>query len=152
MKVISARLNGLTIDEIKALQNGETISFDFGEVGVDCLMIQRIVPEGLAVSADSHFTVALDLKITDDLRCACVARELVNRIQNRRKDQGFAITDRIDIELYSESEMLKQAVKENEAYIKGETQANAIVWKDSAAGLQESEADGEKVAVEAVRV
>ncbi len=48
--------------------------------------------------------------------------------------------------------MLKQAVKENEAYIKGETQANAIVWKDSAAGLQESEADGEKVAVEAVRV
>lgn len=47
--------------------------------------------------------------------------------------------------------MLKQAVKENESYIMGETQANAIVWKDSAAGLQESDADGEKVAVEAVR-
>lgn len=152
MKVISARLNGLTIDEIKALQNGETISFDFGEVGADCLMIQRIVPEGLAVSADRHFTVALDLKITDDLRRACVARELVNRIQNRRKDQGFAITDRIDIELYSESEMLKQAVKENEAYIMGETQANAIEWKSSADGLQESDADGEKVFVEAVKV
>ncbi len=152
MKAISAKLNGLTIDEIKDLQNGGTISFDFGEVGVDCLMIQRIVPEGLAVSADGHFTVALDLKITDDLRRACVARELVNRIQNRRKDQGFAITDRIDIELYSKSEMLKQAVKENEAYIKGETQANAIVWKNSAAGLQESDADGEKVAVEAVKI
>ena len=45
----------------------------------------------------------------------------------------------------------KQAVKENESYIKGETQANAIVWKDSTAGLQESDADGEKVFVEAVR-
>ena len=46
---------------------------------------------------------------------------------------------------------LKQAVKENESYIKGETQANAIVWKNSAAGLQDTDADGEKVFVEAVR-
>ena len=87
----------------------------------------------------------------DDLRRACVARELVNRIQNRRKDQDFAISDRITIELYSESEVLKLAVTENENYIKGETQANAIIWKDSTAGLQESDADGEKVIVEAVR-
>lgn len=97
------------------------------------------------------FTVALDLKITDDLRRACVARELVNRIQNRRKEQGYAITDKIEVILFSESEVLKRSVAENEDYIKGETQANAIVWKDSAAGLQESDADGEKVFVEAVR-
>ena len=176
MKVISAKLNSLTVDEIKALQNGDnharresredlsshdraeevgreaqTIKFDFGEVGADCLMLNRIVADGMAVEANQHFTVALDLKITDALRRACVARELVNRIQNRRKDQNFAISDRISIELYSESEVLKQAVKENESYIKGETQANAIVWKDSTAGLQESDADGEKVFVEAVR-
>ena len=151
MKVISAKLNSLSVDEIKALQNGETIKFDFGEVGADCLMLNRIVADGMAVEANQHFTVALDLKITDELRRACVARELVNRIQNRRKDQNFAISDRISIELYSESEVLKQAVKENESYIKGETQADAIVWKDSTAGLQESDADGEKVFVEAVR-
>ena len=114
-------------------------------------MLNRIVADGMAVEANQHFTVALDLKITDELRRACVARELVNRIQNRRKDQNFAISDRISIELYSESEVLKQAVKENESYIKGETQADAIVWKDSTAGLQESDADGEKVFVEAVR-
>ncbi len=176
MKVISERLSKLTSAEIKALMGGDnlekreqredlsshcraekvgreaqTIKFEFGEVGADCLKIQRIVPEGLAVDADSHFTVALDLNVTDDLRRACVARELVNRIQNRRKDQNFAITDRINIELFSESEMLKLAVKENEAYITGETQANAIIWKDSAAGLQDTDADGEKVAVEAVK-
>ncbi|WP_458450157.1 DUF5915 domain-containing protein [Fibrobacter sp.] len=176
MKVISAKLNSLTVDEIKALQNGDnharresredlsshdraeevgreaqTIKFDFGEVGADCLMLNRIVADGMAVEANQHFTVALDLKITDELRRACVARELVYRIQNRRKDQNFAISDRISIELYSESEVLKQAVKENESYIKGETQADAIVWKDSTAGLQESDADGEKVFVEAVR-
>ena len=110
MKVISAKLNSLTVDEIKALlQNGDnharresredlsshdraeevgreaqTIKFDFGEVGADCLMLNRIVADGMAVEANQHFTVALDLKITDELRRACVARELVNRIQNRR--------------------------------------------------------------------
>lgn len=143
MKVISAKLNSLSADEIKALQGGENIKFDFGEVGADCLMIQRIVPEGLAVDADSHFTVALDLNVTDELRRACVARELVNRIQNRRKDQNFAITDRINIELYSESEVLKLAVKENEAYITGETQATKIAWAASADGLEANDADGE---------
>ncbi|PBC74059.1 isoleucyl-tRNA synthetase [Fibrobacter sp. NR9] len=176
MKVISAKLNSLTVDDnfarresredlsahdraeevgreaqIKSLQAGNAIKFDFGEVGADCLMLSRIVPEGLAVEADQHFTIALDLKITDELRRACIARELVNRIQNRRKDQDFAISDRITVELHSDSEVLKLAVKENESYIKGETQANAIVWKDSTAGLQESDADGEKVFVEAVK-
>ena len=151
MKVISAKLNSLSVDEIKALQGGEAIKFDFGEVGADCLMLSRIVPEGLAVEANQHFTITLDLKITDELRRACIARELVNRIQNRRKDQDFAISDRVTVELHSDSEVLKIAVKENESYIKGETQANAIVWKDSTAGLQESDADGEKAFVEAVK-
>ena len=144
MKVISAKLNSLTPDEIKSLQGGETIKFDFGEVGADCLMIQRIVPEGLAVDANSHFTVALDLNVTDDLRRACVARELVNRIQNRRKDQNYTITDKIEVTLYSESEMFKQAVSENESYIANETQATKITWANSADGLDANEADGEK--------
>lgn len=114
MKVISAKLNSLSVDEIKALlQNGDnharlesredlsshdraeevgreaqTIKFDFGEVGADCLMLNRIVADGMAVEADQHFTVALDLKITDELRRACVARELVNRIHNpARREQ-----------------------------------------------------------------
>ncbi len=143
MKDITQKLSVLSADEIKALQNGETIHFEFGDVGADCLMISRLVPEGLAVSADPHFTVALDLKITDDLRRACVARELVNRIQNRRKEQGYAITDKITITLYSESETFKLAVSENGDYVKNETQAVSINWKTSAEGLEPNEADGE---------
>ena len=143
MKDITQKLSALSADEIKSLQNGETIHFEFGDVGEDCLMISRLVPEGLAVSADPHFTVALDLKITDDLRRACVARELVNRIQNRRKEQGYAITDKITVTLYSESETFKLAVSENGDYVKNETQAVSINWKDSTEGLEPNEADGE---------
>ena len=151
MKVISAKLNSLTVDEIKDLQAGNNIKFDFGEVGADCLMLSRIVPEGLAVEANQHFTVALDLKITDDLRRACVARELVNRIQNRRKDQDYAITDKIEVTLFSASEVFKQAVAENEAYIAGETQAVAIKWAASADGLEANDADGEEFAFTTVK-
>ena len=143
MKVISAKLNSLSVDEIKALQNGETIKFDFGEVGADCLMLNRIVADGMAVEANQHFTVALDLKITDELRRACVARELVNRIQNRRKDQNYAITDKIEVTLFSASDVFKQAVAENGAYIAGETQAVKIAWAATADGLEANDADGE---------
>jgi isoleucyl-tRNA synthetase len=151
MKVISAKLNSLTVDEIKALQNGETIKFDFGEVGADCLMLNRIVADGMAVEANQHFTVALDLKITDELRRACVARELVNRIQNRRKDQNYAITDKIEVTLFSASEVFKQAVAENEAYIAGETQAVKIAWAAAADGLEANDADGEAFAFTTVK-
>ncbi len=97
------------------------------------------------------FTVALDLKITDDLRRACVARELVNRIQNRRKEQGYAITDKIEVTLFSASEVFKQAVAENEAYIAGETQALVIKWAAVADGLEVNDVDGETFAFTTVK-
>ena len=146
MKVITAKLASLSVEEIKSMQNGGTVKFDFGEVGADCLMINRIVPEGLAVEADAHFTVALDLKVTDELRRACIARELVNRIQNRRKEQGYTITDKIEVTLFSESEAFKQAVAENETYVSGETQTVSLKWAASADGLEASDADGEAFA------
>lgn len=152
MKEISSKLSKLSAAEIKAVQDGGTVKFDFGEVGADCLMIQRIVPEGLAVSANEHFTVALDLKITDELRRACIARELVNRIQNRRKEQDYAITDKIEVTLSSESEAFKQAVAENLDYIQGETQAVKIVWAGTADCLEKNDADGEAFAFTTAKV
>lgn len=146
MKVITAKISKLTASEIKSLSEGHTLDFDFGSVGIDCIMLNRIVPEGLAVEANDNFTVALDLKITDDLRRACVARELVNRIQNRRKENDYAITDKIKVTLYSESEVFKQSVLENESYIAQETQTVKLVWANSANGLSANEADGEKFA------
>lgn len=143
MKEIQTVLSKLNANEICELQEGKTIDFPFGCVGEECLLIHRIVPEGMAVEANSHFTVALDLSITDELRCACLAREFVNRIQNRRKDQDYAITDKIEISLYSESQLFKQSVAENLAYIMGETQATALTWVESAEGLEPNEADGE---------
>lgn len=146
MKDIQAKLAKLNAEEIRDLQEGKTIEFPFGCVGGDCLLIQRIVPEGMAVEANSHFTVALDLTVTEELKRACIARELVNRIQNRRKDEDYAITDKIEVTLYSSSDVFKKAVEENLSYIMGETQAINLIWTSSDEGLNSNEADGEAFA------
>ncbi|MCL2208339.1 MAG: DUF5915 domain-containing protein, partial [Fibromonadales bacterium] len=92
------------------------------QVDASCLMIVRDVAEGLAVEADAHYTAALDLKITPELRQSCMARELVNRIQNRRKDMDLQITDKIKIALRCDAD-LQTAAEKYKTYILEETQA-----------------------------
>jgi len=67
-------------------------------------------------------TVALDVTLTDDLRKEGLARELVNRIQNMRKESGFEVTDKIKIQVQQQqNSLLEQAINSNEMYIKTET-------------------------------
>ena len=68
------------------------------------------------------------MTITQKLKNEGVARELVNRIQNYRKDSGLEVTDRIDIILKSEFE-LEKAIRENKNYILNETLANTLKFK-----------------------
>lgn len=153
MKVIQAKLATLNTDEIRKLQHGEAIAFEFGSVGGDCLMIQREVPEGMAVEADTHFTVALDLHITPELKRGCMVRELVNRIQTMRKEQDYAIADRIAVSFCTQSSELQKAVSEAREYIMGETQADRLdLLATIPDGASMTDADGETVAVKVNRV
>jgi isoleucyl-tRNA synthetase len=76
--------------------------------------------EGWLVASSGPVTVALDITIDQELKNEGVARELVNRIQNLRKDSGFEVTDKIDVVL-QKNNLLEAAVRENLAYIKTET-------------------------------
>ena len=76
--------------------------------------------EGWLVANEGPLTVALDVTINEDLRKEGIARELVNRIQNLRKDSGFEVTDRIDVQLQNDPQVAA-AIASNEAYIKSET-------------------------------
>ncbi len=76
--------------------------------------------EGWLVASSGTLTVALDVTINDDLRKEGIARELVNRIQNLRKESGFEVTDKIDIKLLKNG-LVEDAVASNIAYIKTET-------------------------------
>ncbi|MGB5371927.1 MAG: isoleucine--tRNA ligase [Flavobacteriaceae bacterium] len=76
--------------------------------------------EGWLVASSGPLTVALDVTMTDDLKKEGIARELVNRIQNMRKDSGFEVTDKIDIKIQKDG-LVEKAVESNLKYIMTET-------------------------------
>ncbi len=86
--------------------------------------------EGYATYTDTDLTIALDLEITVDLMEEGLARELINRIQNMRKESDFEVTDRIEIYFEGLSEKLSKAVKNKDKYIKNETLAVNVLDKN----------------------
>ncbi len=83
--------------------------------------------EGWLVANNNGVTVALDVTISPELKNEGIARELVNRIQNLRKDSGFEVMDRIEVTI-QEDEKLKLAVSQNLEYIKRETLTNILCF------------------------
>jgi len=80
---------------------------------------------GWLVASDGDITVALDINISPELRAEGIAREIVNRIQNARKDSGLEVTDRIDVYLKS-TENIEGAIQENITYICAEVLADNL--------------------------
>jgi isoleucyl-tRNA synthetase len=85
---------------------------------------------GWLVANSNGITVALDIKISEELKQEGIARELVNRIQNIRKDSGFEVTDKIKVQIQRCGE-LEQAIKNNESYIKDETLTEELNFTDT---------------------
>ena len=77
---------------------------------------------GWLVASEGKLTVALDITLTDELRAEGVARELINRIQNIRKDSGFEVTDKIRVEI-EQKELVADAVARYADYIGSQTLA-----------------------------
>ena len=138
MKDIAAVINDFTQQDIQAFERqgtkeitlaGQTLTLDLTDVEITSQDIEG----WLVASSSTGLVVALDATITDELRAEGIARELVNRIQNLRKDTGLEVTDRIRIRL-QQQDTLEQAVQANEAYIKAETLANEILFADTLQG------------------
>jgi isoleucyl-tRNA synthetase len=85
---------------------------------------------GWSVASKGRLTVALDITITPALQSEGDARELINRVQNIRKENGFELTDRIFVQLEQENvpENIQHALTEHKTYICGEILADSIDW------------------------
>ncbi len=103
------------IGEISIVIENKTINLQLKEVEISSQDI-----EGWLVASSGSLTVALDVTMTDDLKKEGIARELVNRIQNMRKDSGFEVTDKIDVKIQKDG-LVEKAVESNLKYIKTET-------------------------------
>ncbi|TVZ58093.1 isoleucyl-tRNA synthetase [Flavobacteriaceae bacterium MAR_2010_105] len=124
MKAIAQIVNNFTADDIKKIEqngvfdveiNGKSITLERSDVEITSQDI-----EGWLVANEGALTVALDVTLTEDLKKEGIARELVNRIQNLRKDSGFELTDRIAVQ-FQKDEQIINAINKNLEYIKTET-------------------------------
>lgn len=144
MNLVSKEIQGFSQEQIAELEakgsidiavSGKIITLTPQEVEIS----SQDIPGWLVANAGG-ITVALDITITDELRNEGIARELVNRIQNLRKDSGFEVTDRITVTLKNNN-VLQAAVTANEAYIKSETLTDALIFSDEVANGTEIEFD-----------
>lgn len=119
-------INGLGQDDISQIEasnqyqlsiNGDTYDLTLEDFEI----ITEDIP-GWQVANDGALTVALDVNITEDLEAEGMARDLVNRIQNIRKDKDFEVTDKIAV-MVEEHGDVKAAIEQFGAYIKDETLA-----------------------------
>ena len=99
---------------------GETVELN----REDAEIISEDIP-GMLVANEGRITVALDITLTPELKAEGVARELINRIQNLRKDSGFEVTDKIVVSIQKNS-ATDEAVEQHKEYIAAQTLANEI--------------------------
>ena len=113
-----------TKGELSLVISGKSIILTSEDVEIS----SQDIPGWLVANANG-ITVALDITISEDLKQEGIARELVNRIQNIRKDSGFEVTDKIKVQIQRSGE-LEQAIKNNESYIKDETLTEELDFVD----------------------
>lgn len=130
MKGVAAYMTALSQEDIATLETEGTLSFDVeGQpIVVDAADVEIISEDipGWLVANDGNLTVALEVELTDELRNEGMARELINRIQNIRKDIGLEIVDRIKVTIASQ-EQTDAAIAAFGEYIQSQVLADAIV-------------------------
>jgi isoleucyl-tRNA synthetase len=139
LKAVGARIQTLSSEEISQLEKqgelaveveGETLTLHLDEVEIRT----QDLP-GWLVATDGPLTVALDVTLTDELRQEGLARELVNRLQNLRKDSGLEVQDRISVTLANSAPAeLQAAVASFGNYIREEVQALRLDFVPEIAG------------------
>ncbi|WP_417290526.1 isoleucine--tRNA ligase [Corallibacter sp.] len=134
MKLIAGAISKFTSEDIKKIEQNGVLDVEVNgkniTLGLDDVEITSQDIEGWLVANEGALTVALDVTLTDNLRREGIARELVNRIQNLRKDSGFEVTDRINVVLQKDDNIVK-AIDTNLEYIKTETLTEELEIMDT---------------------
>ena len=142
MKAAQDRIAEMTQEDIATIEKNNLFSVELeGEkvdLNLDDVVISSEDLEGWLVANDGDLTVALDVNLTDELKAEGVARELVNRIQNIRKDSDFEVTDRVKLTLQS-SDYISEAVAKFSTYICNEVLATELKVVDASDFGQEVE-------------
>ncbi len=151
MKAIAALVSNFTQDDIARIENEKEIKLSVEKqdviLGLEDVEITTEDIPGWTVASENAVTVALDITITDQLRYEGIARELVNRIQNIRKESNLDVMDNIDIKLSHHTE-LEEVLNSHQNYICSETLCkNLKLVHDFTAELQVELSDNINVSI-----
>lgn len=150
MGLIAKEIQSLTQEQIATLEHSGNLVVELSEKSISLTLedveISSQDIEGWLVANSNGITVALDITISEELKKEGIARELVNRIQNIRKDSGFEVTDKIVVKM-TKNEQLEVAVAANLSYIKSETLTETLLFEQSLDNGTEIEFDGIKTSI-----
>ena len=139
------------MDLANTVKNGgvEYIEIDDVQIGLNSenLLVTMQGKEGFAFSGEGEIGVVLDTNITPELKEEGYVREILSKVQNMRKDNGFEVLDNITLYV-SGNEMLEKVVKDNEAIIKHDTLAKEVVYGAERATYTETNINGEKLNID----
>lgn len=144
----SKELQNITNEDISKLDNGEEITLGNFKVTKDMIDVRISSKEGFNAAMESNNFIILNTTLTEELLAEGIARELVSKVQQLRKEKDFNITDRIDI-LYSENNELTNVMNKFESFIKNETLCDNFLVKDDL--TEEYNLNGIEVKLDVVR-
>lgn len=134
MKALAALITQFNQEQISQLENSGRLDLsvdgDVFTLSVEDVEILSSDIPGYKVANEGKVTVALDVNITPELKSEGIAREVVNRLQNLRKDLGFEVTDRISVEIKSH-DFLNDAINSHKSYICTQILAETLTISDS---------------------
>lgn len=129
MKDFVKYLDNLSDEDIKRVNNRENLSFEGIEITFEMLDVKIESKEGMKVAMEDNNFIILNTTLTEDLIKEGIAREVVSKVQNLRKEKDFDIENRIKL-YYNSEDYFEEVLKDYGDYIKDETLALEII-KDS---------------------
>ena len=151
LKIVSSIINNLKSAEIEKIENEKALVLENNiEILLEDIEIYFEDIEGWQVVSENGTTIALDTNINEELKNEGIAREIVNRIQNFRKDFGFNVSDKIIIEIENNN-LIEKAIFENIDYIKNETLAVDLNFKQTLINAQEFEFDNLNIKIKILK-
>jgi isoleucyl-tRNA synthetase len=157
VKPVAERIKNFTSTEIGLIEKGNPVNVEIdGEnfsITPDDVEVQSEQVTGWIVESENGLTVAVDTQLSKELISEGLAREFVNRVQNMRKDAGFQVTDKINIEFMADSDFTF-AIKTFANYISAETLADKIESKTELAGgfIQDWKISGDEIKIKIEKV
>ena len=127
MKEVAAALTALDQNQILEFEKNGQYTLENNNFVIDIADVEIVAEDipGWLVNVMGNLTVALDVSISEELRLEGLAREIINRIQNLRKDKGFEVTDKIQVKIL-DNDYIKEAINKNLNYICAEILATQL--------------------------